>query len=78
MDRQGMVVELERLLELQTGFLSESMRLAQIPNWDSMQALSFILLVERTLHRVIDGAEVSRARTVGDLLDGVFGAELRG
>jgi acyl carrier protein len=78
MDRQEMLVEIEGLLELDAGSLAESVPLADIPNWDSMQALNFILLVQQTAGKVIEGVEVNRARTVGDLLDSVFGAQSRG
>jgi acyl carrier protein len=75
MKKQEFINELENLLELNPGTLTDTAVLRSFPTWDSMQILNVILLAEEKLGYVLDGVAVGRAKTVGDLLvllDGHF------
>ncbi|NPV57270.1 MAG: acyl carrier protein [Anaerolineae bacterium] len=60
--------EMEALMEMPAGALSAETILKDLAQWDSMQVLSFIVMVEEKLGTVLDGDEIAKAKTVGDLL----------
>ena len=68
MTRQDLLHELETLLEMEQGSLTGKEKLADIPSWDSMQVLSYILLVQEKLNVVVEGQKVGEAVTVEDLV----------
>lgn len=68
MRRQDFLNELEKLLEMPEGSLKDDEMLKNIAVWDSMAKLSFIVMVENHFSVVLEGSEVGRASSVGDLL----------
>lgn len=69
-------MELDRKLELLTdildveyGFLKPELNLADIEEWDSLSALSFVVMVKDEFGRKISGQQVRSYNTVQDLLD---------
>lgn len=58
---------LEEMLELDEGTLKEDMLLEDIDEWDSMAALSFIVLLDEEFHKKMTGKEIRAFKTVGDL-----------
>ena len=68
MTKQEFLKEADALMEVDPGSLKGDEVLANIPQWDSMRVLSFIVQVEEQFHLVIDGSAVAKAKTVNDLL----------
>lgn len=59
---------LEELLEMEQGGLRPEMSLADLENWDSMTALSLIVMIDEECGKRISGDEVKGLRTVSDIL----------
>ncbi len=68
MTRQEFLNELENMMALPPMSLTGKDDLASLPQWDSMQVLSFIVLVEEKLGLVVNGPDVGKSTTVDDLL----------
>jgi acyl carrier protein len=74
MSRQDILMELEKLMELDQGTLTGSESLDNLPTWDSLAILTCIAVFQQRTGVVLDGTALSRARTVNDLLHIVPGA----
>ncbi len=68
MTRDEFLHEIDAMLELPAGTVQVTAGVKDLPGWDSMQVLSFVLLVQEKLGRVIDGPAVAKAEKVGDLV----------
>jgi acyl carrier protein len=68
MTRQEVLNELEKVLEKPKGALTGNERLDDLPEWDSLAILAYIALVEKKTGVVLDSLQLSRARTVNDLV----------
>jgi acyl carrier protein len=77
MTRQEFLHELENLLELEPGKLKGDELLSEIPQWDSMMRLNYIMFVEDKFKEVVDGTAVGKAKIVNDLI-GFVEVHLRG
>jgi len=60
--------ELESMLELEAGTVKGDEVLANLPGWDSVAVLSFIILADSKLGESISAAALVRALTVTDLV----------
>lgn len=60
---------LEEMLELDQGILSEDTELSSIDVWDSMAALSLIVLMDEKFGKTLTGAQIKQFKTVKDILD---------
>jgi len=69
MNRQQFIGELETLLEVDPGTLSEDMVLQEIEQWDSMAAIGFIAMADATLSAVVKPQKLFECRSVGDLIE---------
>lgn len=69
MNTQEKLAALEDIMELDEGFLKPEMRLDEIEEWDSLSALSFVVLLGDEFQRKISGAEIRAFETVQDMLD---------
>jgi acyl carrier protein len=69
--------QLLRLLEQTLGLADQSLTgaelLQNIPNWDSMSTLSFIVMIDRKFGVALKGSRVHACQTVDELL-GLVGA----
>ena len=68
MTRSEFVAELENALELDRDTLKENLVFSDVPDWDSMASLIFIALADEKLGKTIDGDQIARCRSMGDLL----------
>jgi acyl carrier protein len=68
MTEQELINELENMMGIDPSSLSKESVLGDLPQWDSMQILSFILMVEDKFKLVVEGPEVAKAKTVSDLM----------
>lgn len=68
MTKQEFLHELEQMMELDYGSLTGKEALTALPEWDSLQILNLLVLVDEKFGVVIDGVHVMEAKTVNDLL----------
>ncbi|WP_417291981.1 acyl carrier protein [Desulfovibrio porci] len=69
MNTQEKLAALEDIMELDEGFLKPEMKLDEIEEWDSLSALSFVVLLGDKFQRKISGAEIRAFESVQDMLD---------
>lgn len=60
---------LEEMLEVDAGTITSDMSLDDIGEWDSMAALSFIVLMDEEFGKEINGEDIKKLKTVQDLLN---------
>lgn len=59
---------LEEMMELDEGTLTPETVLEDIEEWDSMAALSFIVLLDEEFNKKITAKEIRAFKTIGDML----------
>ena len=69
MTNQEKIAMLEEIMELDEGTLTEDTELSGVEEWDSMAALSLIVLLDEEFGKKITGKEVRALITVRDILD---------
>lgn len=69
MNTQEKLTALEDVMELDEGTLKPEMELDEIEEWDSLSALSFVVLLGDEFNRKISGQQIRAFQTVQDLLD---------
>jgi acyl carrier protein len=68
MTRKEILQELETLMKIDSGTLGGTENLDDYVQWDSMLIMGFIAVIQKKTGKVLDGQQVSDARTVEDLL----------
>jgi len=68
MTKQEFYTELEIMLELPGGTVIGTEALEELPGWDSMAMLSFIVLADSKLGVIVTASTLSAAKTVPDLI----------
>jgi acyl carrier protein len=68
MSKEKIIAELEEILEQDAGSLKEDTTLASIPEWDSLAVISFIAAVDEQYGHVLNGDDLQKAKTIGDLV----------
>lgn len=63
------ILLLEEMLELDEGILNEDTALAGLEEWDSMAALSLIVLMDENFNKKLTGAQIREFKTIQDILD---------
>ena len=69
MDRSAFLRKFEELLEVPANSLVESTELEQLENWDSLNVIGYIALVDETFNREVDPEKIADCKTVGNLVD---------
>ena len=69
METKEKLAALEDIMELDEGTLTPETRLEEIEEWDSLSALSFVVLLGDEFGRKISGQEIRAFETVQDMLD---------
>lgn len=69
METSKKIEMLEDMLELDAGTLTPDMALEGIDEWDSMAALSFIVLMDEEFGKTINGEDIKKLKTIQDVLD---------
>ena len=60
---------LEEMMELDDGTLAPETSLADVNEWDSLAALSFVVLVKDEFGKIVSGKQIRAFETVQDMLD---------
>jgi acyl carrier protein len=68
MPKSDFLRKLEVLLELDPEELKGDEELVTIERWDSLGLMGFIALVDRTLQVRLSGKQITKAKTVNDLV----------
>ena len=69
MDNQEKLAALEEIMELDEGSLAPETRLEDIEEWDSLSALSFVVLLGDEFNRKISGKEIRAFETIQDMMN---------
>lgn len=69
MDTKEKLATLEDIMELDEGTLSPEMSLDDIEEWDSLAALSYVVMMGDEFKKKISGKEIRAFQTVQDILD---------
>ena len=69
MTNQEKIALLEEMMELDEGTLNESTLLKDLDEWDSMAALSLIVLMDETFSKKLTGTQIKEFKIVKDILD---------
>ncbi len=68
MENKRKLEMLEEMLELEGGTLVEDTVLDSLEEWDSVAALSLIVLLDEEFNKSISGKEIKELKVVGDIL----------
>ncbi len=69
MDIQEKLAKLEDIMELDVGTLRPETLLEEIEEWDSLAALSYVVMMADDFGKTITGAEIRAFKTVQDILN---------
>ncbi|MEK4346209.1 MULTISPECIES: acyl carrier protein [unclassified Paenibacillus] len=69
MTNQEKITLLEEMMELDSGTLNEDIALTDIEEWDSMAALSLIVVMDENFNKKLSGAQIKGFKSVQDILD---------
>lgn len=69
MNTQEKLAALEDIMDLDEGTLNPEMVLDGIEEWDSLSALSLVVLLGEEFNRKISGQQIRAFRTVRDVMD---------
>jgi acyl carrier protein len=69
MDRHAFLRKFEELLEVAPNSLAEATELEQVENWDSLNVIGYIALVDETFRKEVDPEKIAGCKTVGNLID---------
>lgn len=69
MNDQEKLAALEDIMELDEGSLNPETRLEDLEEWDSLSALSFVVLMGDEFDKKISGKEIRAFETVRDMMN---------
>ena len=59
---------IEEVLDVEEGSLSPETLLSDVDEWDSIAALSLIVMLDENFEKTVSGAEIKAMETVKDIL----------
>lgn len=59
---------IEEVLDVEEGSLSPETELADVDEWDSISALSLIVMLDEKFEKTVSGAQIKALETVNDIL----------
>lgn len=69
MNQQEKLAALEEIMDLEEGSLKADMSLDEIEEWDSLAALSYVVLMGDEFNKKVSGAQIRSFKTIQDILD---------
>ncbi len=69
MNTQEKLAALEDIMELDEGTLTPETNLEEIEEWDSLAALSYVVLMSDEFNKKVSGKEIRAFKTVQDIMD---------
>lgn len=67
-NKEKIVALLEEILEMDAGSLKEDSLLDSLNDWDSLAVISFIAAVDEHYGHMLNGDDLQKAKTIGDLV----------
>lgn len=68
MTEKEKLASLEEIMELDADTLTADTRLVDLEEWDSLSALSFVVLLNDEFSRQITGSDIRALETVADMM----------
>ena len=59
---------IEEVLDVEEGSLSPETELADVDEWDSIAALSLIVMLDEKFEKTVSGAQIKALKTVNNIL----------
>ena len=69
MDIKEKLAKLEEFMEVDEGTLSPDTLLSDVEEWDSLSALSYVVMMRDDFSKKISGDQIRSFKTVQDILD---------
>ena len=69
MKKEAKISLLEEMMELESGTLCEGTSLEELEEWNSLAAISLIVLVSEQCGKTLTAEEIKSFKTVSDILD---------
>lgn len=69
MELQKKLELIEEILDVESGSITADMELADIEEWDSLSALSYVVLMKDEFNKKVTGDQVRAFKTIQDILD---------
>lgn len=68
MDLQEKIALIEEVLDVEAGSLTSETLLADVEEWDSIAALSLIVMLDEKFEKTVSGAQIKALVSVNDIL----------
>ena len=68
MNLQEKLVLIEEVLDVETGSLTPETLLAEVDEWDSIAALSLIVMLDEQFEKTVSGVQIKALASVNDIL----------
>ena len=68
MNKSELLLEIDEILELDTGTLTGNEVLEDLEDWDSLAVITYIALIDEKLDHVLEGEQLVECETVNDLI----------
>ena len=68
MNLQEKLALIEEVLDVETGSLTPETLLAEVGEWDSIAALSLIVMLDEKFEKTVSGAQITALESVNDIL----------
>ena len=69
MNLQEKLALIEEVLDVETGSLTPETLLAEVDEWDSIAALSLIVMLDEKFEKTVSGVQIKALARVNDILD---------
>ena len=69
MNLQEKLALIEEVLDVETGSLTPETLLAEVDEWDSIAALSLIVMLDEKFEKTVSGVQIKALASVNDILD---------
>ena len=68
MNLQEKLALIEEVLDVEAGSLTQETMLADVEEWDSIAALSLIVMLDEKFEKTVSGAQIKALESVNDIL----------
>ena len=69
MNLQEKLALIEEVLDVETGSLTPETLLAEVGEWDSIVALSLVVMLDEKFEKTVSGVQIKALASVNDILD---------
>ena len=68
MNLQEKLALIEEVLDVETGSLTPETLLAEVGEWDSIAALSLVVMLDEKFEKTVSGAQIKAMTSINDIL----------